>query len=184
MSIETFLPIFFLVVTMIISVSVAQAMKAEKKKKEEQRRQGGINPQSGESDPFEETRGSQNTGARVSAPAKSVEPQKRFVEGTDLVETKPRVHTSARVVAVTKSHHDEHCDVSHYDGDTYIVEKVPVSGSIGGRSEEGCGEHYNLRFVKVETEESESGKILVEADEVRKAIVLGEVLNDPAFRKY
>ena len=106
------------------------------------------------------------------------------VEGTDLVENRPKVHTSAEVVGVARSHHDDHCDVdSHEEEDLYIVEKVPVSGSIGGKSDEGCREHYNLRFVKIEEEEQSGVKFELTHEAIRRAIILGEVINDPAYKK-
>ncbi|MDE7191445.1 MAG: hypothetical protein K2O35_03170, partial [Clostridia bacterium] len=48
---------------------------------------------------------------------------------------------------VTSSHHDSHCDVSHKDNhDKYRGEYVPTMNSIGGKSTEGCQDHYNVRY--------------------------------------
>lgn len=78
-------------------------------------------------------------------------------------------------------HHESHCDIKgHSSGDKYRVEKVPVMNSIGGRSTEGCQEHYDLRYVKEDEEEPEKK---TELNELQKAIVYGEILNDPAFRR-
>ena len=55
-----------------------------------------------------------------------------------------------RKPAPSAGHHAEHCAVPHSGGDRYRVERVSVGGSIGGRSSEGCGEHYGVRFVKLD----------------------------------
>lgn len=196
MTLEQFLPFFVLAVFVIIAVSVGSAVKAEKKKKKNNTSSGTEQPlapaRQQSEDPFFET--AARNGNEGAAPVrKYVSPEgqtparrdgkPRFVEGTDLVEAAPKVHTSAKVVGIARSHHDEHCDVEHCDEDLYIVEKVPVSGSIGGKSDEGCKEHYGLRFVKVDETETGSGKIEVSPDDIRKAIILGEVINDPAYKK-
>lgn len=191
MRIETFIPIFIFFVIIVISVSISMSMKAEKKKKEEERIKKFRQAQSqhdgnNDTDPF--GYGTPNVGEGKKPPVRTyvtpVPPSGKTVTGTDLVETRPKVHTSAQVVGVTGSHHDDHCDVSgHEDEDMYVVEKVPVSGSIDGKSEEGCSEHYNLRFVKIDESDSGSGKLVVTPEDVRKAIILGEVINDPAFKK-
>ena len=51
--------------------------------------------------------------------------------------------------------------------------------SIGGKSDEGCSEHYDVRFVKVD-EKPEKKR---ELTELQKVIVYGEVLNNPAFKR-
>lgn len=78
-------------------------------------------------------------------------------------------------------HHQSHCDVdNHSFNDRYRVEKVPVMNSIGGKSTEGCQEHYDVRFVKEDREEKKEGLRL---NELQRAMVLGEVLNNPAFKR-
>lgn len=84
-----------------------------------------------------------------------------------------------RVVTST-SHHDSHCDVSHRDsGDKYRVEYVPTMNSIGGKSTEGCEDHYNVRYVKIDEQDDNE----IQLTELQKAIVYGEVINNPAFKR-
>ncbi|MDE6870112.1 MAG: hypothetical protein K2O31_04710 [Clostridia bacterium] len=81
---------------------------------------------------------------------------------------------------VTTSHHDSHCDVSHKDNrDRYRVEYVPTMNSIGGKSTEGCQDHYNVRYVKLDGEDDNE----LELTPLQKAIVYGEVINQPAFKR-
>lgn len=182
MTLSTFIPIFVAFIVIFFSVMISATIKSEKKKRNNptasaQNARPRLDDDAG--DPFVESAAPE----KKNQVRKYVQPA-RTVAGTDLVENRPRVHTSAEVVGVTRSHHDEHCDVdSHEEEDLYIVEKVPVSGSIGGASDEGCAEHYNLRFVKIEEQENGGGKIVINPDDVRKAIILGEVINDPAYKK-
>lgn len=203
MTIETFIPIFIAFVVVVFSVMISASVKSGKKKQQpKDPREDAIRAklEGGEQgDPFAdplapvEIRTERAPARTYVAPSASrtgdakkyrVSDAGRTVAGTDLVETLPKVHTSARVVGVSQAHHDNHCDIEHSDGDKYIVEKVPVSGSIGGRSDEGCQEHYSLRFVKIDQDESTDTKIMISEEEMRKAIILGEVINDPAFKKY
>ena len=85
--------------------------------------------------------------------------------------------------AASAGHHAEHCAVPHSDGDRYRVERVPVGGSIVGKSREGCGEHYGVRFVKLDATAQEDDKIYVSKEDMRRAIVLGQVLDDPAYKR-
>lgn len=78
-----------------------------------------------------------------------------------------------------EGHHAAHCDVAHASDDKYRVERVPVMNSIGGKSTEGCGEHYDLRFVKIDEQIS----CRRELTDLQKVVVLGEVINQPAFRR-
>lgn len=190
MRLGTFIPIFVAFIVVLFGTLISAAIKSDKKKQKAQNarrdnvsaRFDGINNNGFvSSDPFR-----REEPIVANAPLKSYfKPSTNFetVEGTDLVEVKPKVHTSAEVVGVTKSHHEEHCAVEHEDEDLYIVEKVPVSGSIEGESNEGCGEHYNLRFVKLAEEEQSKVKFELTHEAVRRAIILGEVLNDPAYKK-
>lgn len=200
MTMSTFIPIFVAFIVIFFSVMISATVKSEKKKKNQSASAQNARPrldddlsQSKVDDPFgfDERTSSEKKPTPV---RKYVEPVRsdsrrpfnevRGVNGTDLVETRPKVHASAQVVGIAKSHHDDHCDVdSHEDEDLYIVEKVPVSGSIGGESDEGCKEHYNLRYVKIEEKEDGGSKLVISADDVRKAIILGEVINDPAYKK-
>ena len=83
-------------------------------------------------------------------------------------------------VVVTSSHHDSHCDVSnHGSGDKYRMEYVPTMNSIGGKSTEGCEDHYNVRYVKIDDEDEKE----LELTALQKAIVYGEVINEPAFKR-
>lgn len=88
-----------------------------------------------------------------------------------------------RKPAASAGHHAEHCAVPHSGGDRYRVERVSVGGSIGGKSREGCGEHYGVRFVKVDQKQADDDKIYVSKEDMKRAIVLGQVLNDPAFKR-
>ena len=85
--------------------------------------------------------------------------------------------------APSAGHHAEHCAVPHSGGDRYRVERVLVGGSIGGKSREGCGEHYGVRFVKLDAMTQEDDKIYVSKEDMRRAIVLGQVLDDPAYKR-
>ena len=88
-----------------------------------------------------------------------------------------------RKPAPSAGHHAEHCAVPHSGGDRYRVERVSVGGSIGGKSREGCGEHYGVRFVKLDAMTQEDDKIYVSKEDMRRAIVLGQVLDDPAYKR-
>lgn len=85
--------------------------------------------------------------------------------------------------AASAGHHAEHCAVPHSGGDRYRVERVSVGGSIGGKSREGCADHYGVRFVKLDAMTQEEDKIYVSKEDMRRAIVLGQVLDDPAFKR-
>lgn len=85
--------------------------------------------------------------------------------------------------APSAGHHAEHCAVPHSGGDRYRVERVSVGGSIGGKSREGCGEHYGVRFVKLDATAQEDDKIYVSKEDMRRAIVLGQVLDDPVYKR-
>lgn len=91
--------------------------------------------------------------------------------------------SAPRKPVASPGHHSEHCAVAHDGGGKYRVERVPVGGSIGGKSSEGCGEHYGVRFVKVDPKQADDDKIYVSKEDMRRAIVLGQVLNDPAFKR-
>ena len=97
----------------------------------------------------------------------------------------PRIpaKSAPRKPAASSGHHAEHCAVAHDGGGKYRVERVPGGGSIGGKSSEGCGEHYGVRFVKVDQKQADDDKIYVSKEDMRRAIVLGQVLNDPAFKR-
>ncbi len=85
-----------------------------------------------------------------------------------------------REAVYSQGHHESHCDVnSHSDGDKYRIEKVPVMNSIGGKSQEGCAEHYDVRFVKVDAQPEKKRELT----ELQKVIVYGEILNNPAFKR-
>ena len=85
--------------------------------------------------------------------------------------------------AASAGHHAEHCAAPHSGGDRYRVERVSVGGSIGGKSREGCADHYGVRFVKLDATAQEEDKIYVSKEDMRRAIVLGQVLDDPAFKR-
>ena len=88
-----------------------------------------------------------------------------------------------RKTAPSAGHHAEHCAVPHSGGDRYRVERVSVGGSIGGKSREGCADHYGVRFVKLDATAQEDDKIYVSKEDMRRAIVLGQVLDDPAYKR-
>lgn len=89
--------------------------------------------------------------------------------------------TASREAVYSQGHHESHCDVNaHGGGDKYRIEKVPVMNSIGGKSDEGCKEHYDVRFVKVDDAQPEKKH---ELTELQKVIVYGEILNNPAFKR-
>lgn len=111
-----------------------------------------------------------------------------YSDDKKVVET-PTVFNKNRAIkgnktVTTKSHNQSHCDIKHSGRDVYKTEKVEVGGSIAGQSDEGCKEHYDVRFVKVENQTQDSDKIAVSQEDIRKAIILGEVINDPAYKKY
>ena len=76
-------------------------------------------------------------------------------------------------------HHEEHCSVKHESSAKYKVEKVPVMNSIGGKSTEGCADHYDVRFVKLDEQEKKRRELT----DLQKVIVYGEVINQPAFKR-
>lgn len=76
-------------------------------------------------------------------------------------------------------HHQSHCAVPHESKDRYRVEYVPVMNSIGGKSTEGCEDHYDVRFVKLDSNDVQTKELT----DLQKAIVYGEVINNPAFRR-
>ena len=51
--------------------------------------------------------------------------------------------------------------------------------SIGGKSTEGCEDHYDVRFVKLDSNDVQTKELT----DLQKAIVYGEVINNPAFRR-
>lgn len=59
------------------------------------------------------------------------------------------------------------------------VEKAAVEDSMGEFQSEGCAEHYYDRFVAI----PEKPKNQALNEELVKIIVLGEVLNNPGFKK-
>lgn len=76
-------------------------------------------------------------------------------------------------------HDDEHCAVEHEPTGSYRVEKVPVMNSIGGKSTEGCAEHYDVRFVKLDERIVKKRELT----DLQKVIVYGDIINQPAFKK-
>lgn len=122
-------------------------------------------------------------------------PTEQFKRTAAHQEMKPRVTTpeenmrptikSALTVTTVRGtgHHDEFCTVEHSRKDLYRVEKgVPVTHSIGGKSTEGCDEHYDARFVKLDDSPIIRQETLSRQDLI-KAVVLGEVVNRPAFKR-
>lgn len=163
MSLETFLPIFIVFVVVFMTIMITTAVKSANKKENGQKSMA-------------ETKVSLDAGDRAH----------EVVEATQAAAPKEHGTNGARPkqIVVGKSHHEQHCAVEHEDEDLYVVEEVPVSGSIEGESEEGCSEHYNLRFVKIVKDDEEGDKIAISEDDVKKAIVFGEVFNDPAYKKF
>ena len=104
------------------------------------------------------------------APEKTAED--KSIRGKDYVPIK---------TSLSPTHHADECTVKHSkDGSVYVEEKVEVGGSIGGASTEGCEEHYFSRFIKINPEEEEDDS---DYDAIRFAIVTGEVLNNPAYKR-
>ena len=112
-------------------------------------------------------------------PDRQPTPAERMIDEAQFVLPKIAPHKPA----ASAGHHAEHCAVPHSGGDRYRVERVSVGGSIGGKSREGCGEHYGVRFVKLDAMTQEEDKIYVSKEDMRRAIVLGQVLNDPAYKR-
>ncbi|MDE6188927.1 MAG: hypothetical protein K2G37_01405 [Clostridia bacterium] len=96
------------------------------------------------------------------------------------LEAKRAPTMTARATTTAQSHNQTHSSIVFKDHSKYRVEEVPVMNSIGGQSDEGCSEHYNLRYVKID-------KPIIpehlELTELQKCIVYGEIINQPAFRK-
>ena len=93
-----------------------------------------------------------------------------------------RLQQLQKIVSEVQSmghHDDEHCAVQHESNAKYRVEKVPVMNSIGGTSSEGCQEHYDVRFVKLDEKIQEKRELT----DLQKVIVYGEVINQPAFKR-
>lgn len=147
--------IFIVIVAIVVSVIKLSAASSKTKESDEERR--------------EDVR-KRSMSVPEDAFNAQVEPMRRITEqrnnvGGDL----------------SLGHHESHCDVdSHEIKDKYRVEKVPVMNSIGGKSSEGCREHYDLRFVKEDKQEPEKK---LELTELQKIVVYGEIINNPAFRR-
>lgn len=60
------------------------------------------------------------------------------------------------------------------------VEKAFIESSMGDHHSEGCEEHYYDRFVLIRDEQKNAGV----NKELAKIIVMGEVLNNPGYKKY
>lgn len=60
------------------------------------------------------------------------------------------------------------------------VEKAYVESSMDSHLSEGCSDHYYDRFVAI-NEDTKKAKTLTELE---KIIVIGEVLNNPGYKKY
>ena len=115
--------------------------------------------------------------AQTSKQQMTAELQQRLVE---LKRAQAEKNAGKANQVVESSHHDSHCDTSHAgSGDRYRVEYVPTMNSIGGKSTEGCQDHYNVRYVKLDDVDEEE----VELTALQKAIVYGEVINQPAFKR-
>ena len=76
-------------------------------------------------------------------------------------------------------HHDDHCAVEHEPSGKYRVEKVPVMNSIGGKSSEGCAEHYDVRYVKIDEKVVQRRELT----DLQKVIVYGDIINQPACKR-
>lgn len=61
-----------------------------------------------------------------------------------------------------------------------IQERIERTGSLGDDITEGCVEHYDTRFITsdIVTDDDET-----DFYELQKAIVLGDVLNNPKFKR-
>lgn len=115
-----------------------------------------------------------------------------FAQKTTRVEKTPNVHNNmktnmkSRLVGMETStgHHDSHCDTKHKGKDKYREEKnIPISSSIkDARNVEGCEDHYFSRFVKIDDAPEKSQAILTKS-KAAEAIVWGEILNDPLFKR-
>lgn len=107
----------------------------------------------------------------------TTEQQRRLVE---LKRMQAERNAAKANVIVGNAHHDDHCDVSDHESDAkYRMEYVPTMNSIGGKSTEGCQEHYNVRYVKLDEQDNNE----IQLTELQKAIVYGEVINQPAFKR-
>ncbi|MDE5618704.1 MAG: hypothetical protein K2I79_04380, partial [Clostridia bacterium] len=108
----------------------------------------------------------------LATPAPEKTAEDKSIRGKDYVPIK---------TSLSPTHHADECTVKHSkDGSVYVEEKVEVGGSIGGASTEGCEEHYFSRFIKINPEEEEDDS---DYDAIRFAIVTGEVLNNPAYKR-
>lgn len=82
-------------------------------------------------------------------------------------------HQGNRVVSVNDGH-------SHVDGEEETYEKIV--GSLGEINDEGCADLDGVRFIvediayNTETEQPDHTGLL-------KAMILGDVLNNPRFKK-
>lgn len=192
---------FLIIVGIFVALGVISSVaKSSKKAKEEDKKQQGserMTKMLEEKEDFKkfldyESSSSQKPApSRVQQPApqqqrrrEEVRPIAKQVDGR--VQAKPaQKHTfntiQPRVDAkkeVSGSHHQSHCDTQH-GGDKYRVEYVPTMNSIGGTSTEGCQEHYNTRYVKIDEKIQEN----LQLTPLQKIIVYGEVINKPKFRR-
>lgn len=115
-----------------------------------------------------------------------------FEKKTERVEKTPNVKSNlqsnmkSRLLGMEANtgHHDSHCDIRHQGNGKYIEEKnIPISSSIkDAKNVEGCQEHYFSRFVKIDEAPEKSQGILTKR-QAAEAIVWGEILNDPPFKR-
>lgn len=108
------------------------------------------------------------------------------VEKTPNVKSNMQSNMKSRLLGMEANtgHHDSHCDIKHKGNGKYIEEKnIPISSSIkDAKNVEGCEEHYFSRFVKIDEAPEKSQGILTKR-QAAEAIVWGEILNDPPFKR-
>lgn len=163
--------IFFVVIVVIgIVVSIAKSSMASSKAEDKQHEQK-IDSRENSPRPAVEVKSHRFDTATGKPINKSINAQ----ANRNIVDNSSKVQ-----LQTSGGHHESHCDIPHKSQDKYIVEKVPVMNSIGGESTEGCSEHYNVRFVKQDPKKQEEKIILTD---LQKAMVYGEILNKPAFKR-
>lgn len=189
---------FFIIIGIFVAVGVISSVaKSSKKAKEEDKKKQGLERVSKmleEKEDFKKFLDYESSSSQKPASSRAQQPapqqQRRREEARPIADGRVQAkatqkHTfntiQPRVDAkkeVSGSHHQSHCDTQH-GGDKYRVEYVPTMNSIGGTSTEGCQEHYNTRYVKIDEKIQEN----LQLTPLQKIIVYGEVINKPKFRR-
>lgn len=155
---ELFLGIvFFLIVALIfIGIIIAKAKENAHKNPPQQRDEEFLHPNA--------------RGQLTPAQSRYLENNKR--------KAAQRNGTTATTSTITFDDSNDH-------GHSGVAETYdPIVGSLGAVSDEGCDELNGVRLIATDlTYETEDEGKVYNMDVIRKSLVLGEILNNPRFKK-